>query len=412
MSWLRLSTSVGVPLLLLVAAAVFPLLAVAQERHVSPKVFWTTPVFGGVNATFGDPTVFTMTTTSGKLRCLTVYVCEPNATATLLVLNVRNGAVVWQRPVNTTLPQASGWIAAGQGGLFAGTATGVAAFDAATGDSLWEYTLPSANVVPAHTTYAAGRVFFTFENGHKSGSFTILNATTGALLYVAKGEVAITLPWIVNAGAGGVAYCAYNASYPPGQRVAVVLRSFSGVLRWAHRGLQHAPPGLWDNPNLDVDSKGRSVFMYSKINNDLRVITSFDSITGAVQWTLPSNFSIVDYDTYAWGGNFYRLFTVSPTAMQIQRVWRHGHIKWTTQFNCTDPNAILLVDGGGVFVFGLNTNQILGFEGEHGRPLWSILPPNPSVWQPTTGITDKVDGHSVLMWGSGTGRFHAVLWRS
>lgn len=309
---------------------------------------------------------------------------------TFYVFVADSGTLLWKKPLPAVaIPQYSGWCSFGtyldainQLPLFVGTDVGVMAFDALSSNELWYYKSQTTyETAPAHPTYAGGFVYVTHENGHASAAMTILRSDTGEQVFQTE-EVAFTLIWNI-AAVNSVAYCGYS---PLTKQISVYSRFYNGTLNWQLGNLSYSPPGLWDNPNLDVDAEGKRVFMYSKPNKGLRTITSIDSSTGRIFWVVSNEGNITDYDTYAWDGDFFRLMTTNATTMRVERMdGVTGELKWRTQFPQWDPNAILLVGSGGVYVFGLSSSLVSAFSAMSGVSLWSM-----SIVNPTTGITGKV----------------------
>ena len=104
--------------------------------------------------------------------------------------------------------------------------------------------------MPAHPTYFEGAVFYTFESGVNSSCMVAINATNGATLWQSP-DIVVTLIWAV-ALPRLVAYVGQNVETGD---VYVTARDPDGRLAWQHGPLAWSPPGLWDNPNLDVDMK-------------------------------------------------------------------------------------------------------------------------------------------------------------
>jgi outer membrane protein assembly factor BamB len=378
---------------ILVIAVFRVTLVVAINSTVPP--LWSTTVCSG--CTFGDPFLFTTTTGGYVLEQVAVVVIDGAANTTSVAsLNATNGKVLWQTQLqNGALQPYSGWCdgvpVASESTFVArivcGTASGVVAVNATTGEALWRYTSPlkppAGLAVPAHPTVipapnilGGSIVAFTFESGHNSTPLIVLRGIDGLFLSQSR-EAVFTKIWRV-AAVGHVLNCAVmtfcavdlrtgNISVAL-QRVAVAPDGHVQLLdvwRWA--GLGYSPPGLWDNPNLDVDASGRSVFMYQKLRVGFRRVLQLDAATGTILWTLPSSGHVPDYDTYAFNNDFYRL--ISDVAGQSLSVEKFNctsiHSEWSLVIPCRDMGAILLVGGPAgqephVFVFALDSGSVWG----------------------------------------------------
>lgn len=410
----------------------------------APSLLWANVL--DQNVTFSDPCLLSVRFPSEKQQlaaALAVMTWDHTATTTqIVVLSLSHGTVLWRRRFETQLQPYSGWCVPGrpEGALlnagdflFCGATWGVAAFDPSSDPSsppAWEYRTDAGggSGVPAHPTFMDGRIYFTFENGHRSSPMFVLNATTGALLYSSGDERAFTLIWPVQA-AMAVAYCGYH----PADRNAVhdaavdnpnitltVRDATTGSILWQKHGLRSSNPGMWDNPNLDVDATGETILMYSKPHAQLRLMNAFLSRSGReLDWQVTSRGSVADYDTYAYEGHFYRLVTVDPMSMAVEKysLFDNSSI-WSETFLNADNGSILLVGSGCAFSFELNGGVVTAFDARDGTTLWSIV----DVTLPSTGITSVLQAPhpgggdsarvSVLFFGHSNGTFTAAVCRS
>jgi len=367
-----------------------------------PSTLWLSEF--GSGATFGDPVAFCRAGPRHSLSCfVSVIVFNSSvlgANASLVTLRADTGSIEWHQPLPSGVaPLYNGWVTVGQSRgtsndtLFTATATTILAFDAFTGDALWSVpavytappTAPPAPTVPAHPTYFAGRVFYTFESGVNSSNMVAINATDGSTLWVTP-DIVVTLIWPV-ALPNLVAYTGQDVATGD---VYVTARRVDGTLAWRHGPLAWSPPGLWDNPNLDVDAEGAIVFMYAKPHIGLRQVTAFDATNGVPLWTVNDTHAeyILDYDTYAYAGDFFRLTTINATSMQLQRLdGVTGASKWRSVVATADENSILLVGNGLAMQFGLSSRAVQAFDAGSGGFAWDTAFLKGS---PTTGTTVTV----------------------
>jgi outer membrane protein assembly factor BamB len=365
--------------------------------------------------TFGDPFLFQtfVPTQVSQEWLVAVFASSANQSA-LFALHADTGAAVWSIAPQQTfpIPAYSGWCdgldrvsavdasgaSSGSKLLYCGLDDGVVALDGGTGAVLWRYRAPSIPGVvpnaaaPAHPTAVAtpgddvfgglGFIVFTFENGANSSALYAVRADNGTLLTVTTGERVFTKIWSVAATVPwGITLCSVDALNNISVSVRMLMPAiqfpyFTLEVLWMHSGLPFSPPGIWDNPNLDVDAAAEAVFMYEKPLIESRRVYQFDTRTGAQMWTLPTSGHVVDYDTFAFQGNFYRLVTTNDTTGNGVTVEGYnvsaadhgtGALFLHVATPCDDPNAILLVGGprGGstpttatIFVVGLNTGTL------------------------------------------------------
>jgi outer membrane protein assembly factor BamB len=164
---------------------------------------------------------------------------------------------------------------------------------------------------------------------------------------------------------------------------------------------------LWDNPNLDVDNAGVAVFMYAKLSIGSRRVVKFDAATGAVLWSLPTEGHVADYDTYAFGGNFFRLVSSSDEqSVYVEKFSTQRENRspsWTVAVPCADMSAILLVGGETatptVAVFGLNAGEVWGLAKAGEELLWCVR----DLEGLSTGLI--VSKGTALLFGYGGGLF-------
>eukprot|EP00759_Apiculatamorpha_spiralis_P052068 PhF_6_TR5597/c0_g1_i2/m.8048 len=364
----------------------------------SPRQIWSTNFSAG-NSTFGDPS-FTNIFIQNKIVVFTT----PNPT--VVCMNSSTGSVIWSTPINTEMPLYNGWVTTdGVSAVYAGTTYGVVAMNVTNGQILWTWQYSTTQQeVPAHPTYSHGRVFLTFENGVTSTPLVVLNATTGHEVYRTAQDVAVTLIWNVQS-AGAVGYCGSTSAWIPQNLSYCVLRLYNGTILWDTPKIPFTDPGLWDNPNMVVDTTGDRVYVYSKPEAQLRVVTAHEASTGAILWTLPRSGEVDDYDTFAWNGDYFRLMTVNDTVMVAQRVHgKKGTIIWSA-YVVSDSNCILTVGGApgneAVFIFGLVENKIYRVDGVRGSLQWVLSTSS----NPTTGL---VDAKGCLYFGDSVSVFRKV----
>ncbi len=372
----------------------------SHEPANVPNVLWASNVVGSTtNASFGTPTPFFANNITGVL----VLGGDENTLHTsLFCFDAATGHVRW----NLSMPfveSASGWVAVGQNSsgatlAFAGTREGVVAVDIATGRTMWRYRSPQHNDVSAHPTYFGGKIYVAFEDGNASAPLAVVDATTGAQLALL--ERAFTKVWALPLQSL-VVYIAFQPNPPPGTTgISLIARELSDQqLRWRVDNLFSTE--LNNNPNLDVDDLGNGVYMYSRYNDTLRYITLFDSATGAMQWNFSTVGPVADYDTFAWDGYYYQIVSqYSQTSFLVEKISSQDARRvWVSEVVCSDMNAILLVGGGGVFLFAPDTNQVIAISSDSGTPLW------------TYDITGPWDGETygnALYFGDSTGTFHAL----
>lgn len=376
--------------------------------------------------TFGDPYLFrTFIPTSAAPQWLVAVFASSANQSALYTLHADTGAVVWSVAPQQTFPIAaySGWCdgidrvsspsplsassssPSGSHILYCGLDDGVIALDGGTGDVLWRYQAPSIpgvvpnSAAPAHPTVVAtpnnellgglGFIVFTFENGANSSWLYAVRADNGSLLTTTTGERVFTKIWsVAKTVPEGIVLCSVDAF----NNISVSVRALTSTvvpghspqftlsIVWMHAGLPFSPPGIWDNPNLDVDEEGEAVFMYEKASIGSRSVLQFDARSGSLLWTLPTSGHVVDYDTFAYQRNFYRLVTTNDTSgngVTVEAynvsVANHGNGSRFLRVDtpCDDPNAILLVGGPAseyqqhmqpadatIFVVGLNTGTL------------------------------------------------------
>jgi outer membrane protein assembly factor BamB len=376
----------------------------------------------GANSSFGDPIRFALPYASGSVKeYLAVLVWpgdEPSdAAARLVAIEPFTGSIVWNAQVAFTaaLQSYSGWVDyglddSGSPRLYTATITQLLSFDARDGGLVWAVPLESLGHpqppvgVPAHPTYFRGRIFYTFESGVNSSQMVVANATDGRTLWVTQERV-VTLVWAVEAP-GLVVYVGQDQSTGD---VSVVARTVDGVSAWTYGPLSWTSPGLWDNPNVDVDSEGARVFVYQKPHIGLREVHALNATTGTLLWTVRDENAqyITDYDTYAYDGSFFRLMTQDPQTIVMQRLsGATGASTWSRNITSSDTNAILLVSGGMAFSFGLSTSEIVALSASTGSLLWSK---SLDGAQPFTGVTAHGDdGCVVLAFGLSNGSFQVI----
>lgn len=145
---------------------------------------------------------------------------------------------------------------------------------------------------------------------------------------------------------------------PKSKDVAVVARRLDGEVLWRRGGLPTT--GLNNNPNLDVATA--DVLMYTKPKETQRFLTLLDAHTGDTLWKLETDGSVRDYDTYAAQDVYYHVVSQNATSFYLQANSARGIALWTTSVASDDMTAILLVGGGGVFVFCPDRRQVLAFD--------------------------------------------------
>jgi hypothetical protein len=401
---------------------VVAIMAVASHaRSAPPAPLWRTAL--AENSTFGDPT--TWCDFDGACS-VAVMVAAPNGSVAAVAFDAADGSVRWQHALNTSLQSFSGWLVLGAvegaAALFGGTDCGVVALRCADGAELWRHA-GACSAVVAHPTFADARIFYTHESGVNSSGLTILNANNGAPLYGghADEELVFTLIWVLRLS-GRVAYCARNATalrLGNVTGVQVVTRAFDGAAAWAFGGqdLSWSQPGLWDNPNLVVDaSDGAVTYMYSKPRVGDRRVTALDSATGRELWAIadePAQF-MLDYDTFAWAGGYYRVYTAysaapsntsSPMAME-KRNGTTGALVWRVTVPSVGSNVILLVARGYCVAFHLQSGSLAFFAEATGAYLGARAVPRPSTGVFAAG--GRPGAPLTMLVGSATGAFYAI----
>ena len=356
------------------------------------SILWKTPsLTSGHNSTFGTPSLL--------LDLVAVLAADTITNAsTLCVLSAETGELLWSSKTSFIIA-ASGWVAAGRAAndtpaFFAGTDRSIIAFDAYKGSVLWVHEFPVVQEVPAHPTYQDGMLIYVCENGEDSSPVTALDAATGFVLWTTE-DVGFTLVW--PTGVGLLVYCGYDLTT---HDIGLYARRKDGSIAWSVHGLYSTV--LNNNPNLDVGAAG--VFMYSKGLNDTRIITLFDTETGVQQWNITDAGGIDDYDTFTWGGAFYRLISLTPiTHFMIQSIATDRTVLWTSYFDTTDDNQNILVGGGAVMAVGQLANEIVAFDVGDGKLLWRL-----PVFQPNDG---SISDSGILYFGDGAGFMYAVAIR-
>jgi outer membrane protein assembly factor BamB len=367
----------------------------ASVAHAEPALLWTKQF--PANVTFGDPIAYCESLEKTARDCRFAFLVFLSPTlAQLHTFDAATGHELWNASVPFTVASQSysGWVnigAAGEGGppaLFTASDTDLFAFHRFSGELLWRrQMIISGNPrpptsVPAHPSYFDNKIYYTFESGVNSSRMVATDATDGSPLWLTPERV-VTLIWPVRSSKA-IAYIGQDSVT---NDVYVVARRGDASIAWRHGPLNWSEPGLWDNPNLDVDELGERVFMYQKPHIGLRQIHAFNSSTGTELWTVNDTNAtyILDYDTYAYDNDFFRLRTVNITTMQIQRLdGGSGAVKWSTSFGTGDTNSILLVNDGLVFQFGLGSGQIQAFTATSGEFLATV---NLTSGNPTTGAT-------------------------
>lgn len=396
-----------------------------------PQYKWRSKVSAtGAPLSFGDPSLFMQESPGGgQEEHLVVFASDPVANETFLnVFRTDSGEVLWTRPMlkGVPWPSFSGWVAIGPTApassvlaLFAGTQTGVVALAAADGALLWEHKAaaippptPGQPAVPVHPTYGLGWIAYTFENGVNSSELAVLRASDGQQVDIddLKGQLAFTKVWF-SSSHSAIVYGQYS---PSSGSIAIVARRLGdsqlGALLWSMDGLSYSPPGLWDNPNLDVDESngGPTIYLYHEPNVSYREVHALDGHTGREIWRHDQFHDFADYDTFAFGGRFFGLTTKTPQTMSVYSLnGQSGQLLHEGDLNCSDANAILLVGGQTsaedvIYVFGLSSNQVYALSSS-GTLLWHLT----DLDQPTSGVVSPVDG--TLYFGTaGDGVFRAV----
>ena len=367
----------------------------------SPSIRWLTasPLFPAGTASFGDPLYIEQQIPYVPTSRIVVFSSSLDFTIRnqtfLHVIDAVSGNLLKSIRVESAVGPYSGWCS--QDPLtpslcYCGTDSGVVAVDVVGGGSsvgvatrgfnasgtigiVWTYTNASWTVfgAPLHPTAVlsgAGTVviFSVFENGVNGSSLFILNAFANeetALIFEETGTIAFTLAWYVKA-TNAVAYGRYHVHPITNEEIVEVVSRqtqapFAEV--FARGGYTYAPPGLWNNPNLDVDTEGESIFVYTRKNDVYRNIEQLDSRTGALSWNLPTVGPVPDYDTFAFRDHFYRLVTdpASPSTTTLIQGYNCTTTTpiFTATFPSSDDNDILLIGPqGGGFIFGLNSNWV------------------------------------------------------
>ena len=339
---------------------------------------------------------------------------------------------------------------------YCGTDSGIIAVNVAAMVVVWEYRnsswIDAGYAAPIHPTAvlqnrsnqnggaAVVVVFAVFENGVNGSSLFVIQPFTSPgneLIFEEVGTVAFTMVWSVPY-TNAVVYGRYHISPVNGTEVVEIVSreaNYPFNIVFVKGGYTYAPPGLWNNPNLDVDKEGKTIFVYTKPRIGYRNIQQLDSKTGQVLWELPTFGPVPDYDTFAFRNNFYRMVTdpehnTTTTLIQAYNCSNGSDVPiFTLPFPTSDDNAILLIGHqGGGYIFGLNTNAIY-FSNPEATTTGKITSSSSSstsspssttasvqeytlnAWEfivagPSTGTTDKDE--AFLYFGSTDGTYYAI----
>ena len=420
---------------MLIATLVASLFVAVAGQQVSPQALWSVVVCS--NCSFGDPYLYSAPDSSGELvERIAVFAVGAGSNATTSIVSIRtdDGTVLWHRLLRTTpLAAYNGWCDGLVDGhkttLFCGLNDGIVALDGSSGKVLWTYhTVVSSSVgAPAHPTtiprsIVGGLVAFTFENGHHSTPLTILRGRDGTVLAsTGPSNVVFTKIWRVASVAGGMVFGItdlVSGSISITMQRLVELSSDDHVgldVVWKLSNLSYSPPGLWDNPNLDVDAAGQTVFLYEKSAIGSRAVLQLDASCGKQVWALPTAGHVADYDTYAFNNDFFRLVSGGETSLTVQRFATSTSNstvpKWSATIVTGDMGSILLVGGvpedePAVFVFGLTSGDLWALDGTSGDLLWTLR----GLSSVSTGIV--ASNGSLVLFGQGNGVYSAYSSRS
>jgi hypothetical protein len=251
----------------------------------SPTVAWrsATPLFKAGTRTFGDPLLMDQSPLSPPRLVVYSSSMDPlirNETQ-LHIIDANDGELLRSIDVLSGIGQYSGWCSADPVDVtlcYCGTDSGIIAVNVAAMVVVWEYRNASwvntGFAAPIHPTAILQNrsnqngfesvvvVFAVFENGVNGSSLFIIQPFTSPgneLIFDEVGTVAFTMVWSVPF-TNAVVYGRYHIAENGTEVVEIVSRevNYPFSIVFVKGGYTYAPPGLLNNPNLDVDKVGHT----------------------------------------------------------------------------------------------------------------------------------------------------------
>jgi hypothetical protein len=430
----------------------------SSPSPISLKWRWVNERVNRLNISYGDPVLFPHV---GRRNSVALVYSTPN-NVYLKVIDPETGDVELGKLIlDTPFPTLSGWVAVAPGGsqsftvcpettcFYIGTMKGVMAVGGDTGKVLWKTDIfDEEQQVPGHATFSTwqqngeGVIWLTFENGVAGSQVFLVSPRDGFYRTVdfllnhsaSEEEIGYTLIWPIESATSNIdplfaSAGVYGAYRPATKQVGIVCRAIvkegrttfppKMVTLWSNWTLSYSPPGLWDNPNLDVDlvdeakASGikQAIFAYLEPNVKHRIVNRLTTPEGRFVWSESTFADVPDYDTYAYLGNFFRLMVRQNNTLQLEKMnGVDGTKMWEYQRgDFSDTSSILLVGSGIVCSFGLSSGLISIVNEKTGAFIGEIDVSKFNFGGGlTTGVTTRIENDSatLLMFGDVAGNLY------